>query len=351
MPKIRVHELARRLCAISNTVVTSTDIVAWAEAAGVRVSPRGSLDESQAHVVLRATRWGGDAKAVQQLIALQWPPVGRSWSSGYQPMRLRPRSAAPQPRPVRPAPPSLPAEPVISESARRAAAAARPAPPPRRPLTLPPPAPRPASSRDRSRGGKPTSVRVGDLPSLVRAVLPAELRGRERISQFEVQRWRDEAGRWAREGFDDRSVRPWLDMDLRPRDAGYLASRRVDPEVLYKLIPVPVTVMATGQAMAALMLTSGRLSVEMVYDLLVRAGHHEPAPEAALVLAVPDKPAKSRPAPPPVVFSNPGDVNDPAFLAVPSQRRRTAKAIQDSSRAAAGRAAPSRQGRSGRNRR
>jgi hypothetical protein len=84
--------------------------------------------------------------------------------------------------------------------------------------------------------------------------------------------------------------------------------------------------------MAALMLTSGRLPVETVYDLLVQAGHYEPAPEVALVLPVPDKPAVSRPAPPPMVFSNPGDVNDPVFPVVPSQRRRTAKAIQDGRR-------------------
>lgn len=197
---------------------------------------------------------------------------------------------------------------------------------------MPPPALGTGGRRGRQRDGRPTSVRVDSLPSLVRAVLPAELQDRERISHYEAQRWRGEASLWAREGFDDRSVRRWIRTELSPRDAGYLASRHVDPAVLYKLIPVPVTAMATGHAMAGLMLTSRRLPVETVYDLLVQVGHHVPAPGPELVLAMPEKPAVSRPAAPPVVFSNPGHANDPVFPVVPSQRRRTAKAIQDGTR-------------------
>ncbi|MFI6134043.1 hypothetical protein [Micromonospora sp. NPDC051141] len=333
MPTIRVHELARRLCITSNTTVTSADIVAWAEAAGVRVSPRGSLDESQAHVVLRTTRWGGTRQDIQQLVAPEWPPARRSWSTGYQPSRLGARSAIPRQPAVRPVPALPPAKPVISESARRAAAQARPAPPPQRPLLVPLPAVRPGAARDRRRrGGGPPSVSVRELPGLVRALLPEHLQGRERISLSEAQQWREEAGRWAREGFDDRSVRRWLGTELGPRDAGYLASRRVNPDVLDKLIPVPVTVMAAGYAMASLMLVSRRLPVEAVYDLLVRAGHHKPVVEPELVLARPVTAPVTRPAAPPVVFSNPGDVNDPVFAVVPSQRRRTAKAIQDGDR-------------------
>jgi hypothetical protein len=46
------------------------------------------------------------------------------------------------------------------------------------------------------------------------------------------------------------------------------------------------------------------------------------------VLTQPGRPVTDRPAAPPVVFSNPGDVDDPEPPVTPSRRRRAAKAKQ-----------------------
>jgi hypothetical protein len=89
---------------------------------------------------------------------------------------------------------------------------------------------------------------VADLGPLARAILPEDLRGRQWIWPDEANRWNTQAARWASAGFTDRSVLPWLETGLRPRRRRLLAARGVKPDVLFRLVPVPVTVVATGAA-------------------------------------------------------------------------------------------------------
>jgi hypothetical protein len=319
--KIKVRDLARRLTAVRGTEMTPGDVVALAEAAGVPVGVSGSLDESQVYVMLGLTDLPRRDLA-PQLMAAEWPPP--------QPRPFRSDVAAPirsaPPRPVpasRPVPPPRPPRsrggdglgPVgfpVSEASRRAAAAARPAPPPPRPLVWPVAQPQARRRRESVNGPRP-SVRVADLGSLVRAILPEDLRGKRWIWPDEAARWNAQADRWARAGFTDRSVLRWLETGLRPADAGYLAARGVKPDALGQLVRVPVTVVAAGYAMVRMLLISGRLPVAAVYDALVAAGHHVPVPEPdlQLVLAQPGRPVTDRPAAPSVLFSNPGHVDDP----------------------------------------
>jgi len=160
------------------------------------------------------------------------------------------------------------------------------------------------------------------MGALARLMLPEELRERRWI-------WPDQAGqanavavRWARAGFDDRSVLVWLPTGLNPADAGYLASRGVEPAVLGKLVPVLYDVAVTGAATVQMLLRSGRLAVATVFEALVRAGLHVLRPEPDLVLAQGSAPQVDRPAAPVVVFSHPGEVDDPEPSFVPSRRRR-----------------------------
>ncbi|SNY72905.1 hypothetical protein [Paractinoplanes atraurantiacus] len=332
MSKIKVRELARRLTSMGYSEMTPGGVVALAEAAGVPVGVSGSLDSSQVFVLLGQTDLPR-RELVPQLMSEEWPPP--------QPRPRRITTVAPiQITPPRPAPAMRPARPPrprgnelgpigfpVSEASRQAAAAARPAPPPMRPFTWPAAQPPGRRRRERPAGPRP-SVKVAGLGPMVQAILPLELRGRQWIWPAEAERWNEQATRWARAGFTDRSVRAWLETDLQPEDAGYLAARGVTAEALNKLVPVPVTVVATGAATVRLLLTSGRLPVAAVYDALVQAGHYVPAPEPELVLTPPARPVTDRPAAPPVVFSSPGDVDDPEPPVAPSRRRRTAKAKQ-----------------------
>jgi hypothetical protein len=280
LSKIKVRELARRLTAIGDTEMTPGDVVKLAEAAGVLVGMSGSLDGSQVFVMLGQTDLPR-RQLVPQLMSEEWPPP--------QP---RPRDvdlAGPiRIAPPRPAPASRPRWPrggdglgpvgsPVSEASRNAAAAARPAPPPARPLPWPVAQPPVRRRRERSNGPRP-SVWVADLGSLVRAILPEELQGRQWIWPDEANRWNARAARWANAGFTDRSVLPWFETGLRPADAGYLAARGVKPDVLGKLVTVPVTVVAAGAATVRMLLIWNRLPVAAVYEALVQAGHHAPAP-------------------------------------------------------------------------
>ena len=99
--------------------------------------------------------------------------------------------------------------------------------------------------------------------------------------------------------------------------------------MLSKLVRVPYDVAVTGAATVQMLVVSGRLPVAAVFEALVSAGLHVPHPEPELALAPPGRSQVDRPPAPAVVFSHPGDVDDPTPSFLPSLRRRNAKTSQD----------------------
>ncbi|MEV4539811.1 hypothetical protein AB0J82_39165 [Asanoa sp. NPDC049518] len=166
------------------------------------------------------------------------------------------------------------------------------------------------------------------MGALARVMLPEELRERQWTWPDVADRANAAAVRWAKAGFDDRSVSVWLRAGLNPANAGFLAGRGVVPEVLSQLLLVPYDVAVTGAATARMLVISGRLPVAAVFEALVKAGLHVPLPEPGLALAQPGRSQVDRPPAPAVVFSHPGDVDDPTPSSVPSLRRRNAKNSQ-----------------------
>lgn len=269
---------------------------------------------------------------IPQLMAEVWPPKPPRPRRIDVPAAIRFPSPASVPRPRRARGGSglRPAEFQVSDASRKAAAAARPGPP-SRPLALPV-GQNPIRRRHEQVGGLRPSVRVADMGPLARVMLPDELRSRRWIWPDEADRANAAAVQWAKAGFDDRSVLAWLPEGLSPADAGYLAARGVEPEVLNKLVPVPHDVVATGTATVQMLVISGRLPVAAVFDALVKAGLYVPHPGPELTLTEPSRSQVDRPPPPAVEFSHPGDVDDPTPSFLPSLRRRKAKASQSGRR-------------------
>lgn len=149
-------------------------------------------------------------------------------------------------------------------------------------------------------------VPVEDLSPLARALLSDDLGGRDVVPAHVAQRVTAQAEEWSAHGFTAQTVKPW--QDLPPAAAAYLAERGVEPRVL----DLPIGVFANARPVALrLAITTGRMTAERAYELLVLTGEHvPPAPRPA---AQPAKPAAPRPVAP-VLFSH----------AAPQEENRTA---------------------------
>jgi hypothetical protein len=299
--KIRVRELAKRLSLMSGATVNVAELIALGAAAGLPLNPASSMvDESQLRRLFTQI-WGGDvSEKIDQVLTEQLPlvPAGSETTSQQRESSQLVRVLTPRP---------------VSDSAQAAATAARPAPPPPRPLVAPPV--RPARSR---------TVRVDQLAPMTRAVLPDELRGRDRIRQQEAERFAAVGLRWAAAGFTHRAARTWLDRGVAPEAAAYLALRGVTPVLLDRELPA-----ASGPATGAALIADGVLPAEQVHELLVAEGHHVAVMSPEPVLTAPTRAARTPVAIPQVAFSSPGADQPAEFPAVPSRRRRTAKRTQD----------------------
>jgi len=138
---------------------------------------------------------------------------------------------------------------------------------------------------------------VADLPALARALLSEDLGGRDVVPRHVADRVTAEATEWAKHGFTEDTVRPW--KDLPPAAAGHLAGHQVDPRVL----DLPVAVVAgTAPVPLRLAISSGRLTAERAYQLLVLTGEHTPPGSTADQLT----PPPPRPVTP-VLFSHAAD--------------------------------------------
>ena len=138
-----------------------------------------------------------------------------------------------------------------------------------------------------------------ELSPLARALLSDDLGGRDVVPAHVASRVTAQADEWSAHGFDAETLRPWQDMD--PATAAYLVERGVEPRVL----DLPVAAFANAQPVPLrLAITTGRITVERAYELLVLTGEHqEPKP------AAPAPPETPRPAPKtapvaPVLFSH-----------------------------------------------
>lgn len=174
-------------------------------------------------------------------------------------------------------------------------------PPPGRPAGMPRPIPAAAAGGD----GRP--VRVDQLASMERAILPQHLYGRRMISATDAAGLRADARRWAEAGFDAKAVRPWNDQGISPRDAGYLRQRGVPASVLDLPIPIGLRGDARMTVAEALTTTGWEWPVERVYALLLETGWHTPSDEPELVLPEPTAvaPRTNVASVVPVIFSNP----------------------------------------------
>lgn len=136
-------------------------------------------------------------------------------------------------------------------------------------------------------------VPVGELSALARALLSDDLGGRDVVPGHVADRAAGQAEEWAAHGFTDQTVRPW--KEAAPADAAYLVARGVDPRVL----DLPIVAYAGSAPVSLRMaITSGRLTVERAYELLVLTGQHRPADMA--------RPAKASPVVP-IIFSHAQD--------------------------------------------
>ncbi|MFI5492903.1 hypothetical protein [Actinoplanes sp. NPDC051859] len=283
MQKIRVRELALRLSIAHGTTVTVSEIVALGVAVGLPLHPATSLLNESHLRRLFAGIWGDELEEkIAQVMTADLPLS--------PPRNEIPVPSKPQGRLLR----ALPARPV-SASAQAAARAARPGPPPIRPL--------PAIAVQAARGG---TVRVDQLASMTRAMLPSELASRDRISRSQAERYADIGLRWAQAGFTDRSARRWRSYGINPEAACILAIRGVAPELMDREVPFENGPLGGQSVLAGSLITDLAIPAQQVYDLLVAAGHHAPVQRAELVLPSPSARTAVVSAVPQVMFSSPG---------------------------------------------
>jgi hypothetical protein len=155
------------------------------------------------------------------------------------------------------------------------------------------------SPAKRRPGGTRTQwVPVTELSPLARALLSADLGGRDVVPRHVADRVIAQAEQWAEQGFTVDTVRFWTDVS--PAAAGYLAQRGVDPSVL----DLPVSAFPGAPPVALrLAITGGRMPVEQAYELLVLTGAHAPSWSKNNAPVSPAAPPRA--APPPVTMSDP----------------------------------------------
>ncbi|MEH1128075.1 hypothetical protein [Micromonospora sp. CPCC 206061] len=157
----------------------------------------------------------------------------------------------------------------------------------------------------RPAGPRTKWVPVEELSPLARALLSEDLGGRDVVPAHVASRVTAQADEWSAHGFDAETLRPWQDMD--PATAAYLVQRGVEPRVL----DLPVAAFANAQPVPLrLAITTGRITVERAYELLVLTGEHQeprpPALQSPVTPAAPRTAEPSKPAPKvtPVLFSH-----------------------------------------------
>lgn len=159
-------------------------------------------------------------------------------------------------------------------------------------------------------------VPVEDLSPLARALLSDDLGGRDVVPAHVAHRVAAQAEEWSAHGFTAETVKPW--QDLPAAAAAYLAERGVEPRVL----DLPIAAFANARPVALrLAITTGRMTAERAYELLVLTGEHvPPAPTPASA----PSPAPS-PTPAPAAVTAPRPVAPVLFShATPREDNRTA---------------------------